>query len=244
MCFHPNSNLSLAKMKIDEISTVIDKWTEIYNELKTDHDWVQIFENKGAVMGCSNPHPHCQIWACDFLPVEIDKENTSQRKFYEKHNGKVLLVEYLKRELAVNERVICQNDSWAVLVPYWAVWPFETMILPKRHVTRLDELTREEVTSLAQIMKQILVKYDNLFECDFPYSMGFHFAPSGRHLYERMEHWQLHLSYLPPLLRSASVKKFLVGFEMLAQPQRDLTPEKAATMLKELSGSVHYLEKC
>ena len=244
MCFHPQSSLSLATMSHSDIETVIHKWIGIYNELKATHDWVQIFENKGAIMGCSNPHPHCQIWACgNFLPVEIEKENKAQAAFYQKHGGRVLLVEYLERELASDRRVICQNENWAVVVPYWAVWPFETMIIPKRHVIRVDELTAQEIVSLARIMKQLLVKYDNLFECEFPYSMGFHFAPSGSYLKEEMKHWQLHLSYLPPLLRSATVKKFQVGFELLSQPQRDLTPEKAADCLKELSGSVHYTEK-
>lgn len=243
MCFHPDSSLNLAKMSAEQIEKVIDKWIDIYNDLKVKHDWVQIFENKGSAMGCSNPHPHGQVWACDFLPNEIRKENNAQLKFYEKHGGKVLLVEYLKRELALDERVICLNDHWAALVPYWAVWPYETMILPKRHITRLDELTRDEVVALADVMKHLLVKYDNLFECDFPFSMGLHFAPSGRHLNEPMKHWQFHLSYLPPLLRSATVKKFFVGFEMLSQPQRDLTPEKAADQLKSLSGTVHYLKK-
>lgn len=226
-------------MPTDQIEKVIDKWVDIYNDLKTKHDWVQIFENKGSVMGCSNPHPHGQIWACDFLPNEIRKENNGQLKFFEKH-GKVLLLEYLNRELASDQRVICANSSWAVVVPYWAVWPYETMILPKRHIRRLDELTRDEIVSLADIMKQLLTKYDNLFECDFPFSMGLHFAPSGRYLTDPMNHWQLHLSYLPPLLRSATVKKFYVGFEMLCQPARDLTPEKAADQLKSLSGTVHY----
>lgn len=242
MCFHPNSSFTLAKMSPDDITKVIDKWIEIFNDLKSSHDWVQIFENKGSIMGCSNPHPHCQIWACDFVPQEVAAENANQLEFFIKHK-KVLLIEYLNRELRVQTRVICENSHWAVLVPYWAVWPFETLILPKRHVRRLDELTRDEISSLALIMKQLLVKYDNLFECDFPYSMGFHFAPTGRHLNEDMTHWQLHLSYLPPLLRSATVKKFLVGFEMLAQTQRDLTPEKAAHMVKELSGSIHYTQE-
>jgi UDPglucose--hexose-1-phosphate uridylyltransferase len=243
MCFHPLSSVTLATMDHVDIVKVIDKWLAIYAEMKTRHEWVQIFENKGAIMGCSNPHPHCQIWSCDFLPDLIDKKNKAQQKFARKHSGKTLLVEYLNRELTCGERVVCENENWAVLVPYWAIWPFETMILPKRHIVRLDELTRVEVDTLAQLMKQLLVKYDNLFECEFPYSMGFHFAPSGRFLNEDMSHWQLHLSYVPPLLRSAEVKKFMVGFELLAQPQRDLTPEKAAAQLRELSGSVHYSQK-
>lgn len=242
MCFNPDPTLNLARMTTSMIGKVIDKWVEVYNDLKKEYDWVQIFENRGSAMGCSNPHPHGQIWACDFLPNEINKKNNGQLNFYQKYDGKVLLIEYLNRELANDQRIICSNDHWVALVPYWAVWPFETMILPKRHITRLNELTQKEVDSLADVMKQLLVKYDNLFKCDFPYSMGFHFAPSGRYLNEPMKHWQLHLSYLPPLLRSATVKKFFVGFELLSQAQRDITPEKAAELLKNLSGSVHYTQ--
>lgn len=240
MCFHADPSTTLARMLPLQIEKVIRKWTDIYVELRDAHDWIQIFENKGATMGCSNPHPHGQIWGCDFLPNEIKRENQSQLKFYEKHSGKILLVEYLKRELVANKRVVYSNTHWACVVPYWAVWPYETMILPKRHIVRLDELTNDEIVALADCMKCLLVKYDNLFACEFPYSMGIHFAPSGRYLVEQMNHWQLHFIYLPPLLRSATVRKFFVGFEMLAQPQRDLTPEKAAKQLKDLSGSIHY----
>jgi UDPglucose--hexose-1-phosphate uridylyltransferase len=242
ICFHPYSDLTLATMETSDIVKVINKWIQLYKELSLDYNWVQIFENKGDVMGCSNPHPHCQVWASNFLPNEIQKENQSQLNFYKKHK-KILLVEYLQRELQTNERVVAQNDHWTVLVPYWAVWPYETMILPKKHLTRIDEITEPEVGALAQIMKTLLIKYDNLFECSFPYTMGFHFAPCGEHLKEDNQHWQFYASYLPPLLRSASVKKFMVGYEMLAQPQRDLTPEKAAEQLRALSGTVHFSEK-
>lgn len=242
MCFHPYSDLTLSTMKCQDIVKVIDKWIQLYKELKDDYNWVQIFENKGEIMGCSNPHPHCQVWASNYLPNEINKEQKSQLEFYKKHN-KVMLVEYLRRELESKERLVVENKNWAVLVPYWAVWPYETMILPKRHVLRIDDLNEEEVKDLADITKKLLIKYDNLFQCSFPYTMGFHFAPCGKHLSEDNQHWQFYASYLPPLLRSSSVKKFMVGYEMLAQPQRDLTAEKAAAQLKDLSDSDHYLGK-
>ncbi|CAF0821782.1 unnamed protein product [Brachionus calyciflorus] len=240
MCFHPYSDLTLSTMKQNDIVNVIKKWIEMYKDLSTKYNWVQIFENKGEIMGCSNPHPHCQVWASNFIPNEINREGKNQFEFYKKH-GKVMLVEYLNRELASKERIVVQNDSWVVLVPYWAVWPYETILLPKRHVTRIDLLNEKEIELLAEIMKKLLIKYDNLFKCTFPYTMGFHFAPCGKYLDEPQEHWQFYASYLPPLLRSASVKKFMVGYELLAQPQRDLTPEKAAAQLRELSDSVHYL---
>ena len=241
MCFHPYSDLTLSTMKREEIVKVIQKWIEIYQDLSRSYEWVQIFENKGEMMGCSNPHPHCQVWASNFLPNEIRVEDRAQREFFTKHN-KVMLVEYLKRELASGERLVVQNEHWAALVPYWAVWPFETMILPKRHVSRIDELTEQDIEALADIMKRLLIKYDNLFQCSFPYTMGFHFAPSGRHLAEDKQYWLLYAAYLPPLLRSASVRKFMVGYELMAQPQRDLTPEKAALQLRELSDTHHYSE--
>lgn len=242
MCFHPYSDLTLATMNVDDIAKVIKKWIELYKDLCARYDWVQIFENKGEIMGCSNPHPHCQVWASNFLPNEIYREHASQLEFFKKHK-KVLLVEYLQKELATNERVVLENENWAVLVPYWAVWPYETMILPKRHILRIDQLNDGEIQSLADIMRRLLVKYDNLFECSFPYTMGFHFAPCGKYLGENNEHWQFYASYLPPLLRSATVKKFMVGYEMLAQPQRDLTPETAASQLRNISDAVHYSKK-
>jgi UDPglucose--hexose-1-phosphate uridylyltransferase len=187
-------------------------------------------------------HPHCQVWASNFLPNSIQVENRTQLEFYKKHN-KVMLLEYLNLELKSRERIVVENENWVVLVPYWALWPYETMVLPKRHIRRLDELLESEIADLADIMKRLLIKYDNLFECSFPYSMGFHFAPSGQHLSEDAQHWQLFASYLPPLLRSSTVKKFMVGYELLAQAQRDLSAEKAAEKLRELSDTVHYLAK-
>lgn len=241
MCFHPYSDLTLPLMSREAIVAVINKWIEIVNDLKPKYDWVQIFENKGAINGCSNPHPHCQIWSTSFLPNEIKVKHQTQKAFYEKHN-KVMLVEYLQRELKSQERVIVENEHWACVVPYWAMWPFETMLIPKRHVVRIFDLSSDEISSLADVMKRLLIKYDNLFECSFPYTMGWHFAPTGSHLDDECKWWQLHAVYYPPLLRSATIKKFMVGFEQLAQAQRDLTPEKAAESLKALSDTVHYTQ--
>jgi len=242
ICFHPYSDLTLPLMSLDSIVKVIKTWIEIINELGPKYDWVQIFENKGEINGCSNPHPHCQVWASSFLPNDVKVKNETQKVFYEKHK-KIMLVEYLEKELKLNERIVVKNDHWVVLVPYWATWPFETLLLPRRHIIRFQDLNEQDIISLADIMKRLLVKYDNLFECSFPYSMGFHFAPTGKHSNEPNTWWQLHASYLPPLLRSASVKKFMVGYELLSCPQRDLTPEKAASQLAELSDTVHYSEK-
>jgi UDPglucose--hexose-1-phosphate uridylyltransferase len=239
MCFHPYSDLTLATMNVDGIVKVIEKWIDLLNELGPKYDWVQIFETKGEIMGCLNPHPHCQAWASNFLPNEIRVKDRTQREYYKKHN-KIMLIEYVSKELESNERVVVQNDHWVVLVPFWAVWPYETILLPKRHLIRMDELTREEIVELADIMKRLLVKYDNLFKCSFPYTMGFHFAPLGTYFKSDHSHWQLHVSYYPSLLVSASIKKFMAGYEMLAQPQRDLTPEKAAEQLRQLSDTFHY----
>lgn len=189
-------------------------------------------------MGCSNPHPHCQIWASSFLPNEPRKKDEMQKAYFQKH-GSPLLVDYLRQELAKQERVVIETEHWLALVPFWAVWPYETMLLPKRHVTRLSNLHAAERSDLADAMKRLLTKYDNLFEASFPYSMGWHGAPSGEYLSHDMSHWQLHAVYYPPLLRSASIRKFMVGYEMLAQPQRDITPEQAAEKLKALP-DVHY----
>ncbi len=173
------------------------------------------------------------------MPNDILTKNRTQLDFYNKH-GKVLLIEYLKKELENCERIVVQNEHWVVLVPYWAVWPYETMLLPKRHITRMQYMNEQEKVSMADIMKRILIKYDNLFKCSFPYSMGFHFAPLGTYLNDDCKHWQLHAIYLPPLLRNSQVKKFMVGYELLAQAQRDLTPEKAALQLRELDDQTHY----
>ena len=235
ICFSPDHSKTLPLLTESEIEEVIDVWQAQLNELGQQYQWVQIFENKGAAMGCSNPHPHGQIWANSFLPNEVAREDENQRKYYEKH-GSVLLVDYAKRELEQKERVVVETAHWVAVVPYWAVWPFETLLLPKAHVKRLTELSAEQCQDLAVILKKLTTKYDNLFETSFPYSMGFHAAPFND---ENNEHWQLHAHFYPPLLRSATVRKFMVGYEMLGESQRDLTAEQAAARLRELS-DVHY----
>jgi len=238
ICFSPKHNLTLAEMKKSEIMNVIDVWSEQITELGAKYKWVQIFENRGEIMGSSNQHPHGQIWASSFLPNEIVKENKNQKKYFT-DNKSVLLLDYLNEELKLKERVIAENEHWAVLVPYWAVWPFETILLPKRNIRRLTDLVDNEKESLAEILKLLLVKYDNLFNTSFPYTFGWHGAPTDNNDYS---HWQLHAHFYPPLLRSATVKKFMVGYEMLAEAQRDITAEAAAEMIRNVS-DIHYKER-
>nr|XP_055158783.1 galactose-1-phosphate uridylyltransferase isoform X3 [Nyctereutes procyonoides] len=234
----PNPDVTLPLMSVPEIRTVVDAWASVTEELGARYPWVQIFENKGAMMGCSNPHPHCQVWASSFLPDIAQREERSQRAYQSQH-GEPLLMEYGRQELLRKERLVLTSEHWLVLVPFWAVWPFQTLLLPRRHVRRLPELTPAERDDLASIMKKLLTKYDNLFETSFPYSMGWHGAPTGSEAEANWDHWQLHAHYYPPLLRSATVRKFMVGYEMLAQAQRDLTPEQAAERLRMLP-EVHY----
>ncbi|XP_042182294.1 galactose-1-phosphate uridylyltransferase isoform X1 [Oncorhynchus tshawytscha] len=238
MCFHPWSDVTLPLMTLPDIIKVIDKWAELMVDLGSTYPWVQIFENKGAMMGCSNPHPHCQVWASNFLPNEATLSDRCQREYLKTH-GEPLLLQYAKMEAERQERVVVQNADWLAVVPYWATWPFQTLLLPRRHVQRLTNLTAQEREGLASIMKRLLTKYDNLFQISFPYSMGWHGAPTGPYLKEDQFHWQLHAHYYPPLLRSAGVRKFMVGYEMLAQEQRDLTPEQAAERLRNLPEE-HY----
>ncbi|KAL1776983.1 galactose-1-phosphate uridylyltransferase isoform X1 [Sigmodon hispidus] len=238
MCFHPWSDVTLPLMSVPEIRAVIDAWASVTEELGARYPWVQIFENKGAMMGCSNPHPHCQVWASSFLPDIAQREERSQKSYHSQH-GEPLLLEYGRQELHRKERLVLSSEHWLVLVPFWAVWPFQTLLLPRRHVRRLPELTPAERDDLASIMKKLLTKYDNLFETSFPYSMGWHGAPTGLKTGATYDHWQLHAHYYPPLLRSATVRKFMVGYEMLAQAQRDLTPEQAAERLRVLP-EIHY----
>lgn len=238
ICFSPRHNLTLAEMSVAEIRPVIDVWAEQVTELGQTYDWVQVFENRGAAMGSSNPHPHGQVWALDCLPNEPAKEEVQQKLYFEKHH-RPLLWDYVNLEVEQKERVVVENEHWVVVVPYWAVWPFETLLLPRQKVQRLPDLTPAGRESLAQILKQLLVRYDNLFETSFPYSMGWHGAPTGRGYSQDQSHWQLHAHFYPPLLRSATVKKFLVGFEMLGEVQRDLTAEQAAGRLRAVS-ETHY----
>jgi UDPglucose--hexose-1-phosphate uridylyltransferase len=235
ICFSARHDWTLPEMPVEAIREVVDVWARQTAELGARYQWVQVFENKGEVMGCSNPHPHGQIWAGDFIPNEPAKEDRAQLAWHRDH-GSPLLVDYLKIEMDSRERVVVENEHWAVVAPFWAVWPYETLLLPKRHILRLPDLNAAERAALAEILKRLLTRYDNLFEVSFPYSMGWHGAPySGGDL----GHWQLHAHFYPPLLRSAAVKKFMVGYEMLAEAQRDLTPEQSAAMLQKQS-EVHF----
>ncbi|MDX1991530.1 MAG: UDP-glucose--hexose-1-phosphate uridylyltransferase [bacterium] len=236
ICFSPSHDLTLPQMEIADVRRVIDVWAEQVRELGTRYRWVQVFENKGEAQGASNPHPHGQIWASDFLPNEAVAENDNQRAYYVE-NRSPLLVDYAQLESERGERVVVQNDHWLAVVPYWAVWPFETLLMTRRHVLRLTDLDELERLALADILKRLTTKYDNLFEISFPYSMGWHGAPTGDT--GDYKHWQLHAHFYPPLLRSATVRKWMVGYEMLAEAQRDLTPEQAAARLRDLS-EVHY----
>jgi UDPglucose--hexose-1-phosphate uridylyltransferase len=235
ICFSPRHDLTLPEMTIAEIKGVIDAWAEQTEELGRQYRWIQVFENKGELMGCSNPHPHGQVWAGEFLPNEALKEEHHQHTWFQ-CTGNPLLQDYLECELSQGERIVVENQDWIVLVPYWALWPFETLLLPKHPVLRLPDLTEPERFSLADILKKILIRYDNLFEISFPYSMGWHGAPYTE---EETQHWWLHAHFYPPLLRSATIRKFMVGYEMLSEPQRDITPEIAAQRLRDVSEQ-HY----
>jgi UDPglucose--hexose-1-phosphate uridylyltransferase len=252
ICFAPQHNLSLPEMEPAAIRRVVDTWAEQTTELGQTYRWVQVFENKGAVMGCSNPHPHGQIWALNDLPNEPAKEDRQQQAYYEEWK-RPLLLDYAALELEQQERIVVQNEHWLAVVPYWAVWPFELLLLPRRHILRLPDLDDAERNALAAILKRLLTKYDNLFETSFPYSMGWHGAPFPANLPANLPevpnlrevtptHWQLHAHFYPPLLRSATVKKFMVGFEMLGEAQRDLTAEQAAARLRNLP-ETHYKQR-
>jgi UDPglucose--hexose-1-phosphate uridylyltransferase len=233
ICFSPRHDLSLPDMTVPAIRDVVDLWTEEYLRLgsRADIGHVQIFENKGQMMGCSNPHPHGQIWAQRSLPQEPARELAAMREHYATH-GRTLLEDYVALELARDERIVCANDGFVALVPFWAVWPFETLVVSRRPVAHLGALTDAERDQLADIVKRLTSRYDNLFETSFPYSAGIHQAPTDG---EPHPEWHLHLHFYPPLLRSATVRKFLVGYEMLGEPQRDLTAEMAAGRLRATS---------
>lgn len=235
ICFSPRHDLTLAEMSAAEIRRVVDLWGRQTAELGRGYAWVQVFENRGAMMGASNPHPHGQIWATDTLG-SIPKTEDAQQKAYHAQYGSLLLMDYVQQEMQRRERIVLENTHWTVVVPYWAVWPFETLLLPKRPVRRLPDLDANQRDSLAEILKSLLVRYDNLFETAFPYSMGWHGAPYWE---DDCAHWQLHAHFYPPLLRSATVKKFMVGYEMLAESQRDITAEQAVARLQKLS-DIHY----
>ena len=238
ICYSPDHSKTLPRLSQDQIRQVIDTWQQQSLELGRTYRWIQIFENKGAVMGCSNPHPHGQIWAQQQLPTLVEKKHRALSD-YHKNFGSNLLLDYASREIEKQQRVVLENKHWLVVVPYWAAWPFETLLIPKFPVQRITDLAPQQKGTLAEILKRLTIRYDNLFCCSFPYSMGWHGAP-----YDGREHpqWTLHASFLPPLLRSASVRKFMVGYEMMAEPQRDITPEQAAERLTQLS-AVHYLDQ-
>lgn len=239
VCFNPRHDLTLARMSGGEIVPVVDTWIEQFAALGANPrlGYVQIFENRGEMMGASNPHPHCQIWASESLPNEPAKELATQRE-YRSRTGGCLLCRYTALEESAGERIVCANDSFVALVPFWAVWPFEVLLLSRRHFADMGALTDGEKAALADILRRITTRYDNLFETSFPYTMGFHQRPTdgGEH-----PEWHFHAHFYPPLLRSATVRKFMVGYEMLATPQRDITPESAAERLRGLP-EMHYSE--
>jgi UDPglucose--hexose-1-phosphate uridylyltransferase len=240
VCFSPRHDLTIPRMKPEEVRQVVEVWTDQYRELG-ELSWiqhVQIFENRGALMGASNPHPHCQIWANEELPNQPARELAAQLAYRQAH-GTCLLCSYLSAELQASERIVCENETFVALVPYWAVWPFETMILSRRHATSLTDLTDQERNHLATIMRRLTIRYDNLFKTAFPYTMGFHQQPTDGKLHPE---WHFHAHYFPPLLRSATVQKFMVGYELLGTPQRDITAESAAAHLRDLS-ETHFLDR-
>jgi UDPglucose--hexose-1-phosphate uridylyltransferase len=235
ICFSPRHDLTLAEMEPAGILDVIETWAAQVRELGRAHRWVQVFENKGEIMGCSNPHPHGQVWAGDALPNVPALEHAAQREYAARH-GTPMLLEYAGLESAGGARVVAENPLWLAVVPFWAVWPFETLVVPRSHRPRFTDLTSDDRAGLAEILKILLVKYDNLFETSFPYTLGWHGAPFDG---EDTSPWQVHAHVYPPLLRSATVKKFMVGYEMLAEAQRDITAESAAERLRSLS-PVHW----
>jgi UDPglucose--hexose-1-phosphate uridylyltransferase len=237
VCFSPRHDLSLPELGNPAIETVIQTWMDQSVDLGARDfiQYVQVFENKGVMMGCSNPHPHSQIWGTEHIPNEPAKELEQQKQYFT-INSRTLLSDYLAEEYKRNERMLFTNDHFCALVPYWAIWPFEVIVIARRNVAYLHELTSVEIGALAETLKRVTTHYDNLFETSFPYSMGFHQAP-----FDHQPHpeWTLHAHFYPPLLRSATVRKFMVGYEMLAMPQRDITPETAAERLRSLS-DIHY----
>jgi UDPglucose--hexose-1-phosphate uridylyltransferase len=240
VCYSPRHDLCLSRMTHSSVNKVVSAWQTEYAGLCGRHDinYVQIFENRGEMMGCSNPHPHGQIWASSSIPGLPATEDANQNSYAEK-NSSCLLCDYLELERGLSERLVCENRWFSVLVPFWAVWPFEVLVLPRFHAACISELSEQQADGLAEIIIRLGVRYDNLFNTPFPYSMGIHQAPAKDGPYP---HWHFHLHYYPPLLRSARVRKFMVGYEMLAMAQRDITPEQSAQRLREQS-DIHYLDK-
>lgn len=237
ICFSPYHSKTLPELTLPALEQVVTTWQAQTEELGKHYPWVQLFENKGAAMGCSNPHPHGQVWANSFLPNEAEREDRLQHDYFREH-ASPLLLDYAQRELAAGERIVVNTEHWLAVVPYWAAWPFETLLLPKTAVQRITDLSAAQSRDLALALKKLTSRYDNLFQCSFPYSMGWHGAPFNG---ADNRHWQLHAHFYPPLLRSASVRKFMVGYEMLAETQRDLTAEQAAERLRAVS-DIHYRE--
>lgn len=235
LCFSHDHSLTLPELSSAARRAVVQTWCSQVDELGRRWPWVQVFENKGAMMGCSNPHPHGQIWATDRLPDEAAAEDKAQRAWFTQR-GTALLLDYALREGAAQERTVCSNAHWLAVVPWWATWPFETLVLPRQAVARLPALLPDQQDSLADLLGELTARYDNLFGCSFPYSMGWHGAPFNC---DDTRPWQLHAHFYPPLLRSAQIRKFMVGYEMLAEAQRDLTPEQAAAALRAVP-AVHY----
>ena len=228
ICFSPDHNATLPRLSRAAMRGVVEAWCAQTAELGKDNVWVQVFENKGAMMGCSNPHPHGQVWAVNYLPDEVEREDDRQRAYFGQH-GRALLLDVAEREVALGERVVVSNAQWVAVVPFWASWPFETLLLPRFPVAQMPDLTATERDALGDIVQSLTRTYDNLFNTSFPYSMGWHGAPfDGRDA----GGWQLHAHFYPPLLRSASIRKFMVGYEMMTEAQRDLTPEQAAERLR------------
>ena len=232
VCYSPDHGKTMATMTEKEIDAVITTWQERYKKLGSNKEtvYVQIFENKGAMMGCSQPHPHNQIWTMSVIPNEPAKELAAQ-KVYEQNHHSLLLLDYVKQELQKKERILFTNDSFVVLVPYWAIWPFQTMIVPRTQVSAINDLSKKQISHLSNALSMLTKTYDGLFGVSFPYSMGIHQAPTDgkRHDYQTM-----HMEFYPPLLRSATVKTHMVGYELIAMPQRDITAEKAAAKLREV----------
>eukprot|EP00732_Lithocolla_globosa_P001988 Lithocolla_globosa_v1_NODE_1158_length_2825_cov_73.262094.p2 type:complete len:364 gc:universal NODE_1158_length_2825_cov_73.262094:1711-2802(+) len=240
VCFSPNHSLTMPVMEDEQIIEAFRVVVEQYKELGKEYECVQFFENKGAVMGCSNPHPHGQVWASDSVPEELKKELESFKKWRQTHDNQCLLCAYLALEIKKQERIVIQTAEWVVLVPFWAYWPFEVIVLPTWHVSRMSELTPTRQASLALVLKQLCIKYDNLFKTSFPYSMGVHEQPRSDCPQSDMH---LHLHYYPPLLRNAEVKKFQVGYELVADWCRDITAEQAADQLRQQSDTHYSQEK-
>ncbi|CAI0703621.1 Galactose-1-phosphate uridylyltransferase [Serratia entomophila] len=237
ICFSPDHSKTLPELPLAALEQVVAAWQAQTAELGQHYPWIQLFENKGAAMGCSNPHPHGQVWANSFLPNEAEREDRLQLEYFQRHQSPLLL-DYARRELAAGERRVVETEHWLAVVPYWAAWPFETLLLPKAAVQRITDLSAAQSGDLALALKQLTSRYDNLFQCSFPYSMGWHGAPFNG---ADNRHWQLHAHFYPPLLRSATVRKFMVGYELLAETQRDLTAEQAAERLRAVS-DIHYRE--